>query len=72
MKRFRCHPAVITILLTLVPSCSTSDHRNRTFAPSQVIDLGAAVTEDLPQRVWGKAAGPSSGFLTGPPGLLYA
>lgn len=25
------------------------------FVPSEVIDLGALVTEDLPDRVWGKA-----------------
>ncbi len=37
-----------------------SDERGETsvsplFEPTEIIDLGALVTEDLPQRVWGKA-----------------
>lgn len=39
--------------LALLASCA----RASTFAPSEVIDLGALVTDDLPQRVWG------TGFL---------
>jgi hypothetical protein len=36
-------------------SCSKAvDDQPRGFAPSEVIDLGASVTEDLPQRMWGK------------------
>ncbi len=32
-----------------------SEGRAPLFKPQEVIDLGALVTEDLPQRVWGKA-----------------
>jgi kynurenine formamidase len=32
------------------------------FAPSEVIDLGALVTEDLPRRVWGNALMQQLGF----------
>lgn len=49
---------VLTALSIALLSCSRpspSDERPLPFAPSEVIDLGASVTEDLPQRVWGKA-----------------
>ncbi len=38
-------------------ACSSDDHATSlpSFAPHEVIDLGALVTEDLPERVWGKA-----------------
>jgi arylformamidase len=36
--------------------------RTTTFTPSEVIDLGALVTEDLPQRFWGKAFLKQMGF----------
>jgi kynurenine formamidase len=48
----------MTALSALLLSCTgprPSDDRSLAFAPSEVIDLGASVTEDLPQRVWGKA-----------------
>jgi kynurenine formamidase len=41
-----------------VTACSdsgTSKLANDAFQPSEIIDLGALVTEDLPERVWGKA-----------------
>ena len=56
---------VITVLSMLMLSCSTaksSDDRRLGFAPSEVIDLGVLVTEDLPQRVWGKALLKQNGF----------
>jgi len=33
------------------------------FLPSEVIDLGAVVTEDLPQQFWGKAFMKQMGFM---------
>ena len=36
----------------LLAACSTN---NAAREPTEVIDLGALVTEDLPERVWGKA-----------------
>jgi len=43
-------------LVTALPSCSKAvDDKPQGFTPSEVIDLGASVTEDLPQRMWGKA-----------------
>lgn len=42
-------------VITLV-ACSSGEEAWRTvFEPQEVIDLGALVTEDLPERVWGKA-----------------
>jgi kynurenine formamidase len=38
------------------PACVPSDDANSTaFEPREVIDLGTVVTEDLPERVWGRA-----------------
>ena len=51
-------PYVSLLLLTIMLGCSTPpppEGRGLRFAPSEVIDLGALVTEDLPQRTWGKA-----------------
>jgi hypothetical protein len=31
-----------------------TDDRHLRFAPSEAIDLEALVTEDLPERMWGK------------------
>ncbi|NNM05129.1 MAG: hypothetical protein HKO65_08515 [Gemmatimonadetes bacterium] len=39
-----------------VLACSSAPEGARPlFSPREVVDLGAVVTEDLPQRVWGKA-----------------
>jgi kynurenine formamidase len=46
-------------------SCSKAvDDRQVAFVPSEVIDLGALVTEDLPQRLWGKAFLKQMNFTT--------
>ena len=48
---------MVAVLSMIMLSCSTtnsSDNRPVTFTPSEVIDLGALVTEDLPERFWGK------------------
>jgi hypothetical protein len=42
------------------PDSQTAPH---TFSASQVIDLGAVVTEDLPQQFWGKAFMKQMGFM---------
>ena len=52
-------------LATLVVACSPKsapDASQASFAPTEVIDLGAVVTEDLPQRFWGKAMLKQVGF----------
>ena len=57
-------PLVAALQLVLL-SCSTPDpsaNRDLEFTPSAVIDLGAVVTEDLPERVWGKALLQEFGF----------
>ena len=63
------NPAIISVfrpfwpvfILPLIAAC-TEDHHQATdhdhsdfFAIKEIIDLGALVTEDLPERVWGKA-----------------
>ena len=43
--------------------CSSDGATSRlVFEPQEVIDLGALVTEDLPERVWGKAFLAANGF----------
>lgn len=41
------------LLVFTLSACS--EGRAPLFIPKEIIDLGALVTEDLPQRVWGKA-----------------
>ena len=47
-----------------VAACSSGDQpaSRPVFAPQEVIDLGALVTVDLPERVWGKAFLAAFGF----------
>lgn len=57
--------ALFVLLLTVTISCSTTelpDNHGTRFAPSEVIDLGALITEDLPERVWGRAQLTQFGF----------
>lgn len=59
---------MIIVLLLLMAfgaaSCSRQDRpaQRPAFEPREVIDLGALVTEDLPERVWGKAFLEANGF----------
>ena len=57
--------ALLALFLAVTVSCSTEeppDERGTRFAPSEIIDLGVLVTEDLPERVWGKAKLAQLGF----------
>jgi len=59
--------AAVTVLSIIMVSCSSSersDNGNLRWTPSEVIDLGASVTEDLPERMWGKAFLKQMGFTT--------
>lgn len=48
--------SVLVTLTAALLSCSKgANNRPVAFAPTEVIDLGALVTEDLPQQLWGKA-----------------
>lgn len=48
--------SVVATLCVVTLSCSMpGGDLDRRFTSSEVIDLGATVTEDLPQRRWGKA-----------------
>ena len=50
------HVVVIAGSLAGIPACAPSDEANSTaYEPREVIDLGTVVTEDLPERVWGRA-----------------
>lgn len=56
---------LIPVLSIIMVACSTSersDNRDVEWIPSEVIDLGASVTEDLPERTWGKAFLKQMGF----------
>ena len=48
----------ISVILTVIYisfSCSSKKTNQDILTPKEIIDLGALVTEDLPERVWGKA-----------------
>ena len=59
--------AAVTVLSIMTVSCSPpapADNGDLRWTPSEVIDLGASVTEDLPERTWGKAFLKQMGFTT--------
>ena len=65
------HDAVVTVALTalITIACTAPASRHDVArlpsgmaAPARVVDLGTAVTEDLPERVWGKALLARMGF----------
>ena len=70
-RRLRSSPTIgwthllwLAVLATS-SSCTASDapsESQTTFMPSEVVDLGALVTEDLPERVWGNALREQLGF----------
>src|SRR4051812_20748903 len=63
MNRSSRYLSASAILCGLTLAClRPSAVSDRRFAPSAVIDLGAIVTEDLPQRSWGKAFMKQMGF----------
>jgi kynurenine formamidase len=47
---------LVMIVMPLSSACAVADRAQSTMppVPREVIDLGALVTEDLPERVWGK------------------
>ena len=69
MHSSSCRLMVIAVAATVALSCSmptpsteSANGGETILRPSEVIDLGALVTEDLPQRVWGKAFLNQMGF----------
>lgn len=56
--------AALTVVLPCVISCAGGLRHapQPDFAPTEVIDLGALVTADLPERFWGKAMLKAFGF----------
>lgn len=59
--------ATVVVLSIMTVSCSSPappEHADSRWTPSEVIDLGASVTEDLPERTWGKAFLKQMGFTT--------
>ena len=61
MKTFA---AAFTLVLPFVVSCATGINRapQPDFVPTELVDLGALVTPDLPERFWGKAMLKAFGF----------
>jgi kynurenine formamidase len=53
--------AVIT-LFWFMSSCSTKSPNKIVQVPSEIIDLGTLVTEDLPERLWGNRFMEANGF----------
>jgi len=62
MRAARC--LFLCLFLVAPISCTDgqSEHETAPFQPTAVIDLGAVVTEDLPERVWGPAFLAQNGF----------
>lgn len=59
------HFTTAVLLSVLMISCSAPSPDNdndHAFTPSQVIDLGVLITEDLPQQLWGKEFMEQMGF----------
>ena len=50
------------ILLLSVLGCTSKTIKDDFMVPKEIVDLGAVVTEDLPERVWGKAFMKQMGF----------
>ena len=50
------------ILIILLSDCTSKKSNQSIPIPTKIIDLGALVTEDLPERVWGKATLTSKGY----------
>ena len=46
--------SIIVVGFCFLSSCSSKNSNQNLQAPSEIIDLGAIVTEDLPERIWGK------------------
>ncbi len=61
MRKFLYKQSVTALSLVCLLSCS-SDEQRFNFAPLEVIDLGASITADLPERVWGNAFLNQMGF----------
>ena len=57
MRTMRTFAPAGYLLAATVACSSTSppDEQAFPFTPTEVIDLGALVTEDLPERMWGRA-----------------
>ena len=58
MKTLSKSTILISACLFALANCSPNEQTevgHSLLEPSEVIDLGALVTEDLPERVWGKA-----------------
>lgn len=54
---------VVIACVVGLQACSRGDRMAPSeFSPREVIDLGALVTEDLPERVWGRAFLAANGF----------
>jgi len=63
VKRSFCWLSIGTVLCGLTIACSRSNSgADGRFAPTEVIDLGATVTEDLPRACWGNALMSQMGF----------
>lgn len=61
MRNFPTRISTVLVLAACLLSCSSRESESG-FAPREVIDLGASVTADLPERVWGRALLAEMGF----------
>lgn len=63
MHRLTENLTITLVFCALMISCSrSSGDSDQAFSASEVVDLGALITEDLPQRVWGKGFMEQMGF----------
>lgn len=63
MKRLCGMMILLIFCIVCLMGCSKSQKEmNAGFTPKEIIDLGTVVTEDLPERIWGKAILSASDF----------
>ena len=62
LRRIVVFMTSVVVLSCSAPQPADAPAGSEVPVPSEVIDLGALVTEDLPQRMWGKAFLKQMGF----------
>lgn len=55
MNAFPCRAALTALFTTLLGACVRPSQTPGAFMPRRVVDLGALVTDSLPQLFWGKS-----------------
>ncbi|WP_242083533.1 cyclase family protein [Aestuariivivens sediminis] len=60
--QFRHRKILLPIAFAIICACTTKKSDEFKYNPKEIIDLGTVVTEDLPEKIWGKALMNQLGF----------